>query len=590
MHKVKDSRELMSPACIPYRSFRACLFALPLLALLALATLWGCASSPKEDPMERWRELSEQSQARTPMDQPLEPRFEVPEATLILDPEPESPAEDSLFPDQLVSLRMQEAPMASLLMALARAAKVNMVLSPSVRNMEGISVSIEAVPWEAAFRSLADTHGLIYAWDGSILRVRTVADVKSDMEREQVSQEFSKLQLEGQDSGPLVTSVVKLRYLNIGQAGTTSSTGMTTSTTTRSGTGGTGTAGGSTGSRPAQTSGATNITDLVRQLLKGGDGESSRGIVSPHLETNSLIIRANRRDTERVIALLEHLDRPRPQIMIQAHIVETTQDTARDLGFQWGGRRAGVSGGQPWMVAPGVGGPAGGWLADDPASPTFDFGQGSGGMAGNYPADLTSTLTGLSLGFITGSANYLEVQLSALQQEGKLNILSSPSITTMNNLMAFTENGERVPYITRDDDGNRSVDFEDAVLRLEITPHVVDAEHLRMDIMIKKDEVDLVRNVDGNPYIIKKETQTSLVVGNAETVVISGLTKELTSNRLDGVPWLKDVPGLGALFRRDASKLNMEEVLIFITPTILPERSITPPQDAVLRPLSMPAE
>jgi len=108
--------------------------------------------------------------------------------------------------------------------------------------------------------------------------------------------------------------------------------------------------------------------------------------------------------------------------------------------------------------------------------------------------------------------------------------------------------------------------------------------------MIKKDEVDLVRNVDGNPYIIKKETQTSLVVGNAETVVISGLTKELTSNRLDGVPWLKDVPGLGALFRRDASKLNMEEVLIFITPTILPERSITPPQDAVLRPLSMPAE
>ncbi|WP_051434364.1 secretin N-terminal domain-containing protein [Desulfonatronum lacustre] len=535
-----------------------------LAALLTLVLLWGCASTSKEDPMDHWRELSEQALAHTPTDRPLEPRFEIPEASLILDPEPET-SPDTPFPQQRVSLRMQEAPMATLLMALARAAQVNMVLSPSVRAMQGVSVIIDDVPWETAFRNMADAHGLVYVWNGAILQVRTVDDVKQDMERERVAQDFTKLRAEAMHSGPLVTSVIKLRYLNIGQdpsAGTDGRTGT---------------------SETSRTSG-NDLTGMITKLLGSNGGEGAQGVVVPHPETNSLVLQAPRNVTNKVFALLEHLDRPRPQILIQAHIVETTKDTARDLGFQWGGRRAGFAGDQPWMVAPGVGGPAGGWPAGELPPPFFDQGQGSGGMAGNFPADLTSTLTGLTLGFITGSPNYLEVQLSALQQDGKLNILSSPSITTMNNLMAFTENGEKVPYVSRDKDGNREVKFEDAVLRLEITPHVVDTEHLRLDIRVKKDEVDLTRQVEGNPFIIKKETQTSLVVGNEETVVISGLTKELTSRRLDGVPWLKDLPGLGALFRRDASRLDMEEVLIFITPTIIPQRSIPLSQNTAPRP------
>jgi type IV pilus assembly protein PilQ len=185
-----------------------------------------------------------------------------------------------------------------------------------------------------------------------------------------------------------------------------------------------------------------------------------------------------------------------------------------------------------------------------------------------------------SLGLIFGTlgGNILELQLSAMQKDGKLRILSSPSITTMDNQMAFTENGEKVPYVTTEVSGGaitKVVKFEEAVLRLEITPHVVDEKNLKMKVVVKKDEVDTSRNVDGNPYIIKKQTETNLIVQDGETIVISGLTKQRNFQNVSGVPWLKNIPVLGWLFKGEQDTETMEEVLIFITPNImdLPEIS-----------------
>jgi outer membrane protein OmpA-like peptidoglycan-associated protein len=155
-----------------------------------------------------------------------------------------------------------------------------------------------------------------------------------------------------------------------------------------------------------------------------------------------------------------------------------------------------------------------------------------------------------------------------------VNILSSPSITTLDNQMAFTENGEKVPVTTRDKDGNPSTRYEEASMRLEITPHVIDGKSLKMQIVIKKDEVDSSRrDLLGNPYIIKKETRTSLIVQNNETIVISGLTKQTSSGGDTGIPWLKNVPVLGWLAKSDDRLNKMQEVLIFITPSILPPLS-----------------
>jgi type IV pilus assembly protein PilQ len=139
--------------------------------------------------------------------------------------------------------------------------------------------------------------------------------------------------------------------------------------------------------------------------------------------------------------------------------------------------------------------------------------------------------------------------------------------------MAFTENGEKVPYITNQNSGGtitQTTMFEEVVLRLEITPHVIGDQNLRMKIIVKKDEVDATRAVQGNPYIIKKRTETNLIVHDGETIVISGLTKQRTSGADNGIPGLKDIPILGWLFKNDDRSQKMEEVLIFITPKILP--------------------
>jgi type IV pilus assembly protein PilQ len=186
---------------------------------------------------------------------------------------------------------------------------------------------------------------------------------------------------------------------------------------------------------------------------------------------------------------------------------------------------------------------------------------------------------GLMFGVIGG--NLLEVELQALQKDSKLNIISSPSITTLDNQKAFTENGQKVPFVTLTTSvpgalPTQTVTFENAVMKLEITPHVIDGKNLKMKILVQKDELDFTHAASmlGNPIIIKKLTETNLIVKDGETIVISGLTKETKGDGDAGWPWLKDVPVLGWVFKADNKSEAMEEVLIFITPHILQTASI----------------
>jgi type IV pilus assembly protein PilQ len=182
---------------------------------------------------------------------------------------------------------------------------------------------------------------------------------------------------------------------------------------------------------------------------------------------------------------------------------------------------------------------------------------------------MTQGGSALGLMFGTIGGNILDMQLMALQRDGKLNILSSPSITTLDNQMAFTENGEKIPYVSTSGLAGTQVQFQDAVLRLEITPHVISDDVLKMKIVVKNDQVDPTRTVAGNPYIIKKQTDTTLICRDGETIVISGLTKITTQDVDKGVPGLKDAPLFKWLFSSVDDTKKMEDVLIFITPHIL---------------------
>ena len=436
------------------------------------------------------------------------------------------------LPTQPVTLKMRQADIKAVLRSLALIVDKNVLVKNEIKGV--ITIDFREVPWNQAFNSLLRTQGLTYAWEGDILRVMTIEDMENDLKRKTQEQGMRWVE-------PLITVVIPIDY-----------------------------------AKPKE------LKENLETFLTRTKEDKPRGSIRVDEHSNSLIISAIRDDISRMIPIIEKIDKPTPQIRIKANIVETTKEMARDLGIQWGGSYSRKIGNDSLYITPG--GAAGSAVPPGSAQsgtytpmlrPAGISGQGFGV---NFPIanSAITTAGGLaSLGLMIGSigGNILDLQLSALQEDGKLNILSSPSITTLDNQKAFTENGEKVPYSTLDTSVNpptRTVKFEDAVLRLEITPHVIDGQNLMMKILVKKDEVDTTRTVEGNPFIIKKQTETSLIVQDGETIVISGLTKQRAANSDTGVPGLKNVPGLGWLFKGESTSSKMEEVLIFITPKILP--------------------
>jgi type IV pilus assembly protein PilQ len=243
---------------------------------------------------------------------------------------------------------------------------------------------------------------------------------------------------------------------------------------------------------------------------------STPGSVTVDEHTRSLIIKDTPREMAGLLRFIESVDKPTAQIMIKANIIETTKDTARNLGIQWGGMWGQKIGSQGLYVTPGgTGG------STTPPGSAFSGGYttaagGAKGVAGqgfgvNFPAAMAGTASG-SLGLIFGAIgeNILELQLNALQKDGKLNILSSPSIMTMDNQEAITENGEEIPYVIPGTGSSvPTIQKTPAKLTLKIKPNVVEGKNIQMDIEVEKNEVDFSRQVQGNPVLITKKTKTN---------------------------------------------------------------------------------
>ena len=472
-----------------------------------------------------------------------------------------------LLPDNRISLKMNKSDIKVVLRSLARVVGLNIIVGGKNEVKGEVTVDFRDVPWDQAFTNLLRAHQLTYSWNDEIIMIKTSEDKKDDLAAK--NQEVELQQLDR-----LVTCVIPIYYITLKPSPTIERKFSAKSALSSTDTGRTPDLASTGASASAQSS--SEITQNLASFLTGP------GSVGVETNTNSLIIQATQNDLTRMLSIIEELDKPSPQIQIKANIVETTKEMARSLGIQWGGMYAQKSGNQSLFVTPGGSGgsaaPPGSALAGTYAPASGTSGISGQGFGVNFPATgiagvAEGTLGSLGLIFGTIGGNILEMQLNALQQDSKLNILSSPSITTLNNQTAFTENGERVPVNTQSvSQGtvSNTVTYIDAVLRLEIKPHVIDDKTLSMKIVVKKDEVDPSRNVLGNPYIIKKQTETNLIVRNGETIVISGLTKQRTAGGDTGIPGLKDVPVLGWLFKSDDQQQKMEEVLIFITSTILP--------------------
>lgn len=488
-----------------------------------LLLFFGCASSKEQKRdafFEKWSTMAETSQGHSVA---MEPRkIDVNNLKARAKVAPTVMTEGRKLPTKPINLTMRQAELRSVLRAMAKSVDLNILVK---NDLEGqVNVDFRGVPWDQAFTGLLRTHALSYVWEGEILLVKTIDDIEQDLKRKVQMRDIRWVE-------PLLQPVViKINFAD-----------------------------------------PKKLVEMLQEFFTKDKDGKALGSVKLDEHSNSLIISAIEEDLVKMLAVIEEVDKPTPQILIKANIVETTKNVARDLGVMWGGMYTK----RDVYLTPGGIQPEGG--SPGQYDPTVGAkGIGGHGFASFFPIpDIASAAGAGSLGLIIGKigGNLLEIQLQALQQDNKLNILSSPSITTLDNQKAYTENGEKVPYVSRETDasGNitRTVKFEDVVLRLEITPHVIDGRHLKMTILVKKDEVDPQRNVEGNPYIIKKQTETVLIVEDGETIVISGLTKQRTATGDAGWPLFKDIPVLGYLFKTDSKSEDMEEVLIFITPHIL---------------------
>ncbi len=491
-----------------------------MVAALTALVLTGCATrNAKDIPnafADHWQKEAVDRQGYSPSAQDLAPEPRV----LLSQSDAALQGKEKPLPSKRVTLKLQNASVETVLRAMANAAGISLMMAPGIK--ETTSINVKNAKWSDVFLSILNANGLDWHWQGSILQVVTLAEKQRLTGLMTLNNQLAEAYQAASHTGPLSVQVVNVRY-----------------------------------------SDAKSLKESLSKFVT----RNKDAVIEIDEHNNALILQGTAIEQKRLLALIDHLDRPRPQVLLKAYIVETTKEKARELGMQWGGK---FSRGRHGTIG------AGDQTATtDATSPS------------NFRLDYSSVANIGANGVIgfthEGARNLLEAQLSMMESEGVLNILSSPSITTLDNKMAYTENGEKVPYVSKDSDGDNDVKFEDAVLRLEMTPNVIDAANLKLKILIKKDEVDTSRSVDGNPYIIKKQTETTLLAKSGETIVISGLTKEKGSLTDAGVPGVRDIPGGKYLFGATNRSSSMEEVLIFITPEILPTRNAS---NRATRPLS----
>jgi len=491
-----------------------------ILALL----LAGCAGAPEKESgsFAKWKKLAEQSRGYSPTSR--QRSLDLPPKKIETISSGQAKAIPArALPKRKITMKMHQIDVAVLLRALARSVDLNIMINESVNGH--ISINVKDAKWDQVFMGILNSQGLAYEWEGDIIRIIAFEDRARRLKNLEAEEKILTKTRELEMQASLVTKIIPIDFAK-----------------------------------------AAQLKESIGNILSSKKPGESVGSVMVDSHTNALIVQATPTDIARIVPLITELDRPTAQILIEAHIVETSNQTARELGIQWGGLYHNADY----------------WIAPDAATAITGVTSGSGGtvdppagVASKFPGNLGNAAqsgTGLSLGLIGQLGDdILALELSALEEEGKLNILSSPSITTLDNLKATIESGNEIPIQIVEDD-NVEVVYKSAVLSLEVTPHVIQDNALKLEIATTKDEVGTLSTVNQYPTIITKKANTNVILFDGQTTVIGGLRKNTSQRSEAGVPWLWKVPVLGYLFKNQSRQEQMEEILIFITPHILKTR------------------
>ncbi|OAM46333.1 pilus assembly protein PilQ [Eikenella sp. NML99-0057] len=414
------------------------------------------------------------------------------------------------FTGKRVSLDFQDVDVRTILQILAKESNMNIVASDSVSGK--MTLSLKDVPWDQALDLVMQSRGLESRRNGNIIRVAPADEFR----------EIDLKALEGakriEELGPLVSRTFQLKYKDVNEFRKILN---------------------------INENGGSNNSNNNNSLL------SSRGSAVIDPATNTLIIKDNQNVIKEFERLIEQLDVPARQVMIEARIVEAKDGFSRALGVKFGyDRKFGST-----RVGSGLGG------GSSTTGNIFNLAPNV-----NLPAaSATSSLTIVR----ALSSGALGLELTAMQEQNRGKIISSPRVLTQDRKEATIKAGREIPYQEASSSGATSTSFKEAVLGLTVTPQITPDGNVIMDIKLNKDSVDQGCSVLGTPCISTKELTTRAMVEDGGTIILGGIYEEDNSNTQYKVPLLGDIPLFGPLFRGTKRNNEKNELLIFITPRIM---------------------
>ncbi len=447
--------------------------------------------------------------------------------------------QEKVYTGQKVTFNYKDIDIRNALKLIAEMSDVNIIMSDDVKGV--LTMRLVDVPWDQALDLILAAKGLGKEKNGNVMRIAPLDVLKADADSRKEAKKSAE------DVAPLETEFITLGYASVNDVRTILEGGTVNRALAS-------TANPNNANAPQgiQGSGGTSPSEL--KLL------SSRGTIMLDERSNTMIITDTRERLNNIKRLIAVIDKPAQQVLIEARIVEASDSFSRDLGVKWGGAYADNGTGRFTHKVTGAGNPAG-----TPATNVVDLGAAVGAGAGGA--------IGYSLGTLSGALN-LNLELSAAEQEGQIKVVSSPRVFTSNLQEALIEEDQQIPFSQTTFAGGVATTasvLKSAKLTLKVTPQITADKRIIMQLVVNKDTPIANPVAGGDPTIDKKKVLTKLLVKNGETVVLGGIYTQTTSDTINGVPGLMNIPIIGHLFKRKQKSNNRNELLIFITPTVIDE-------------------
>jgi type IV pilus assembly protein PilQ len=415
------------------------------------------------------------------------------------------------YTGERLSLNFQNIEVRAVLQLLADTNNLNLVTSDTVTG--NLTLRLKNVPWDQALDIILKTKGLAMRQSGNVMMIAPAAEVAA-REKQELDAQKQLVELE-----PLYTEIVEISFAK-----------------------------------------APEVAAIL-----GGDKSTSflspRGSISIDERTNALLIRDTADNIADMQEVIEQLDRPVRQVLIESRIVIANNDFNKELGARFGVTAQNDNSSLGTFTTSGS-------LTQNVNAFNGDTIEVNDALNVDLPVTNAAGTIALSLTKLPLGA-FLDLELSAMQAEGKGEVVSTPRVITANQKQATIEQGTEIPYQEASSSGATSVSFKEAVLKLDVTPQITPDDRVIMDLVVSKDEVGEI--FLGVPSIDKREVTTQVLVENGETVVLGGIYEQSKSNGVEKVPFFGDLPYVGFLFKNTTNEDRQRELLIFVTPKIVKE-------------------